>query len=382
MVMTNALPQPAYLHDEPPLSGEPHDAVARLLIGPSAAMGAVRRMVRIVAPADAPVLLHGPTGSGKEVAARAIHAASPSASGPFIAVNCGAIPAELIESELFGHERGAFTGASERRVGRFEAAAGGTLLLDEIGDMPASAQVRLLRVIEARGFERVGGQRRLPFDGRIIAATHRDLGQDVATQRFRQDLWFRLAVLPVALPPLVDRLEDIPALVTALSRHIDAAAQWDDGGLHALMAHAWPGNVRELRSVLIRAALFHPSSHGSVTARDVAGLIDPGAGGVMRVGDSDPDLRALLAAIERRQLVNALTQAGGIVADAARIVGINRTTFVEKMRRHGLSRDGPGISGAFNRIQTTPCRRTPHVDAIALNQIDVQPFSDLHATPR
>lgn len=363
--MTN--PPPLSLTQAAYTGHEPDDAVRHMLAGNSAAMRQVRAMIRTVAPSSASVLISGPTGSGKELVARAIHAASQRGNGPFIAINCGAIPAELIESELFGHERGAFTGALERRIGRFEAAAGGTLLLDEIGDMPAAAQVRLLRVLEESCFNRIGGTQELRFTGRVIAASHCDLPRLIAEGRFRADLWYRLAVAIIDLPSLKDRREDIPALVSSLSHGIDQPARFDDASLTLLAQHDWPGNVRELRSVLVRAALFHPPGLGPVDVRQLPALIQPaGAASASSVGDDDEDLRALLSAVERRQMSDALKRAGGIVADAARLTGINRTTFVEKMRRHGLTRD----EAIGRRLETIHRTQAP-VGVSALNPQEI-----------
>lgn len=359
MTSTTDLPlsQRAYTGDEP------DDTVHRLIVGESAAMRRVRALVRAVAPSDASVLISGPTGSGKELVARAIHAAGSNADGPFVAINCGAIPAELIESELFGHERGAFTGATERRTGRFEAAAGGTLLLDEIGDMPLAAQVRLLRVLEERRFCRVGGSNEIRFTGRIIAASHCDLPAHVAAGRFRADLWYRLAVAIIAVPALADRHQDIPALIASLSRSIDRPARFSGRALLRLAEHDWPGNVRELRSVLVRAALFHPPGLGPVDAPHIAALIGADAHAMaLDPAPEDDDLRALLVAVERRHLVDALRRADGVVADAARLSGINRTTFVEKMRRHGLTR-----SEAIGRTAATICRDSAPTIGRAVN---------------
>lgn len=350
-----ALTQAGYTADEP------DDVVRHMLAGDSRSMRQVRAMIRAVAPSDASVLISGPTGSGKEVVARAIHAASSRTHRPFVAINCGAIPAELIESELFGHERGAFTGAQDRRIGRFEQAAGGTLLLDEIGDMPPSAQVRLLRVLEERCFSRVGGMQDIGFTGRIIAASHCDLPSRIEEGRFRSDLWYRLAVAIISLPPLQQRLEDIPALVSLLSRGIDQPARLSEAALTLLARHDWPGNVRELRSVLVRAALFHPPGLGPVDVHHIAALIRPIGSLPHAVGSENEGLSALLAAVERRQMSQALSRAGGIVAEAARLIGINRTTFVEKMRRHGLTRDE-----AAHRTADTVCRihRKKEVEAV------------------
>lgn len=319
---------------------EPDDTVRALLTGDSAPMRALRRVVRLAAAGDAPALVLGPTGAGKEVVARAIHAAG-RGRGSFVAVNCAAIPAELIESELFGHEKGSFTGASQRRIGRFEAANGGTLFLDEIGDMPAAAQLRLLRVIEERQFERVGGARPIAFTGRIICATHRDLAGETAAGRFREDLWFRLAVLPIRVPALAERREDIAALVALIADRIDGAPRFTRSAMAALMRHHWPGNVRELRNVVERAAILH--RHGEIDAEMATALVAMGsAAGPAQVPDrrADAGLRGLLDAVEARELRTALEQCGWRISDAARLAGLSRTTFADRMRRHGVKRPG------------------------------------------
>lgn len=327
---------------------EPRDTVRSLLVGGSAPMQALRRMVRLMAPSMAPALILGPTGSGKEMVARAIHAAGAD-DRPFVAVNCGAIPAELIESELFGHEKGSFTGATDRRIGRFEAANGGTLFLDEIGDMPPAAQVRLLRVIEDRQFERVGSTRAIAFTGRIVCATHRDLASEAAAGRFREDLWYRLAVLPVTVPSLAERCEDIPELVAALARRIDGAPRFTKPALARLTRHRWPGNVRELRNLVERAAIL--CRHGEIDGDAAGDLMQVGKTAPPRIAPPDalalahapdPDLRGLLDAVESRQLTVALEQSGWRVTDAARRVGLSRTTFIDRMRRHGIERPGNG----------------------------------------
>jgi sigma-54 dependent transcriptional regulator, flagellar regulatory protein len=323
------------------------DAIDSLLVGGSAPMAALRHLIRLIGASDAPVLLHGPTGSGKEVAARAVHAASGDGERPFIAVNCGAIPADLIESELFGHEKGSFTGASERRIGRFEAANGGTLFLDEIGDMPLAAQVRLLRILEERSFERVGSTKPIAFTGRIVCASHRDLSEEIRAGRFREDLWYRLAVLPIAIPALADRREDIAALVTALSGTIAGAPGFGTDAIALLQGHDWPGNVRELRNLLARAAILYRD--GTIGAAEAAALLSPLARSVPHdpvIDSVDPDLRNLLDKVERTQLKAALDRTGGVVSDAARLVNLNRTTFIDRMRRHGLSRDAVASASA------------------------------------
>lgn len=340
----------AFAHRPTPSNAEPDDAVKAMLVGDSSCMAAVRRLIRIIAPTDAPVLLNGSTGSGKEVAARAIHAAAAGPERPFVAVNCGAIPAELIESELFGHEKGSFTGAIDRRIGRFEAANGGTLFLDEIGDMPLAAQVRLLRVLEVRSFERVGSTKLIPFTGRIVCASHRALSEEIAAGRFREDLWYRLNVLPITLPALSQRREDISQLIKAMMTSSGLTARFDPDGFAALTRHDWPGNVRELRTVLTRAAILFADK--VIGADEVASLIDDpafrpmpsSATSICAPDHPDPNLRLLLDSIERQQLVAALEQCHWTVADAARMVGMSRTTFIDRMRRHNLSRKTIGLA--------------------------------------
>jgi len=231
------------------------------VIGAEAGFRPVMERVQLVAPSDVPVLILGETGSGKEVAARAIHTRSRRSGGPFLRVNCGAIPHGLVDSELFGHERGSFTGAEAQRKGWFERADGGTLFLDEIGELPLQAQVRLLRILQDGSFERVGGQRPLHVDVRIVAATHRDLRSMVSDGRFREDLWYRLAVFPIEIPPLRERPEDIPALAThfalrAATRFGTAPRLPTPEDLELLLAYPWPGNVRELGAVIERAVIL------------------------------------------------------------------------------------------------------------------------------
>ncbi len=231
------------------------------IVGIGSGLRGVMERIELVSKSNVPVLIFGETGSGKEVVARAIHSGSPRAERPFIRVNCGAIPHELIDSQLFGHEKGAFTGATETRQGWFERADGGTLLLDELGELPLAAQVRLLRILQDGWLERVGGQKPISVDVRIIAATHRDLPAMVAAGQFREDLWYRLAVFPIVIPPLRERREDIPELARHFAKR--AATRFglypveptqDDIGM--LEAYAWPGNVRELATVIDRAAIL------------------------------------------------------------------------------------------------------------------------------
>ncbi len=338
------------------------DDVDRLLIGSSAAMAELRDNIRLVARSEASVLIGGPSGAGKEVTARAIHAASLRRAGPMIAVNCGAIPAELIESELFGHEKGSFTGAIAQRRGRFEQASGGTLFLDEIGDMPMAMQVKLLRVLEERVVERIGGGAAIPVDVRLLCATHRDLRAEVAAGRFREDLYFRLAVVPIQAPALADRAEDIPALIL----HLQAAnplaqhPHFAPDAMARLMAHGWPGNVRELRNLVERAAILHAGGIIDAPLADrligQAGFAAPGTGFSPGAAPAsapaiDPmDLKAMLADVERRHLLAALNAAHGVVADAARMVRMNRTTFLEKMKRHDVARPAAGAMAHSGQV--------------------------------
>ncbi|MCP4070086.1 MAG: sigma-54-dependent Fis family transcriptional regulator, partial [Phycisphaeraceae bacterium] len=220
------------------------------MIGRSDSMRTIFRTVERIAKAEATVLVTGESGTGKELVARAIHDHSPRADGPFVAVNCGAIPRELIESELFGHEKGAFTGATDRRTGRFETADGGTLFLDEIGELDAATQVKLLRVLQERTFERVGASRSISVDVRIVTATNRDLVEEVANGNFREDLYYRVAVVPVALPPLRERREDVRLLAQSFVSRIGPSKQLTPAALGSLEGYSWPGNVRELENAI------------------------------------------------------------------------------------------------------------------------------------
>jgi sigma-54 dependent transcriptional regulator, flagellar regulatory protein len=326
------------------------------LVGTSPAMRQVRDLVQRVAGSGASVMLSGPSGSGKEIVARSIHDAGPRADKPFVAINCGAIPAELIESELFGHEKGSFTGATARRIGRFEEAHGGTLFLDEIGDMRFDMQVKLLRVLEERVITRVGGTGTIPVDVRIVCATHQNLAEAIADGRFREDLFFRLSVLPLTVPDLKSRSEDIPALL----RHFHETSgrrgnvSLDDGAMKVFKTYNWPGNVRELRNVFERAlALFPGETITAAKAQQILGfapaqLATPAqlaiaqpmtlAPATVEVSDGSPvNLREILEAIELERIQSALDQADGIVAEAARLLTLKRTTLIEKMRKYGFS---------------------------------------------
>jgi len=314
------------------------------LVGESAPMRAVRDLLARVAPTDTRVLISGESGTGKELAAAAIHLASPRRDKPFVRVNCAAIPRDLVESEMFGHEKGAFTGATERRVGRFELASGGTLLLDEVGDLGAEAQAKLLRAIEAGEIERVGGGRPIRVDVRIVSATNKDLARCVTDGTFRDDLLFRLNVMPVALPPLRDRLEDLPALVahfTTLHRARSGmpSPKWTDDAIRALTRYRWPGNVRELANILERIAILHPGER--VDAWHVSAVlpVDSAASASdvdLATSVGDVPLAEALDRYERTLITRALTAAGGNVAEAARRLQTDRPSLYRRMKRLGI----------------------------------------------
>ena len=314
------------------------------MVGASAAMQRVREMIARVAPTDARVLLMGESGTGKELAAWAIHRGSERRDRPFVRVNCAAIPRDLVESEMFGHEKGAFTGATDRRIGRFELADGGTLLLDEVGDLGAEAQAKLLRAIEASEIERVGGGKPIKVDVRIIAATNMDLQRGVAEGKFREDLYHRLNVIPVTLPPLRERPDDIRPLVMHFSavyrsRAGRPAPRWSEEALALLERHRWPGNVRELANTVERLAILHES--GEVSAADVAAVLPAARGGSAAAPPLpeptlDRPLNDALDDFERTLITRALSMAKGNVADAARRLKTDRPNLYRRMRRLGI----------------------------------------------
>jgi DNA-binding NtrC family response regulator len=309
------------------------------IVGGGAAMKRVFETLRKVAPTDLTVLVRGESGTGKELVAQALHELSPRRERPFAAVNCAAIARELVESELFGHERGAFTGADARRAGRFEAANGGTLFLDEIGDMPPATQAKVLRVLQERRFERLGGTTPIEVDVRIVAATHRNLEAEIAAGRFREDLYYRLRVVEIALPPLRERREDLPALAQRLlvqvaERHGRSAKTLAPAALAALGRHAWPGNVRELRNTLERAAVL---CEGDVI--DAGDLHLEVAAAPLPDDPSVPFSEAKRRAteeFERAYLLRALRAHGGNVSHTADAIGMVRQSLQQKMRELGL----------------------------------------------
>ena len=319
-----------------------------LLSGESDAMRTLRRLVDRVAVSEASVLIRGETGTGKEVVARAIHSRSPRAGKPFVALSCAALPEALLESELFGHVRGAFTGANERRPGLFLQATGGTLFLDEIGEMPMALQVKLLRVLQERSVRPVGGDREVPIDVRILSATHRELEEAIAEGRFREDLWFRLNVIQLDIPPLRDRGHDVLALA---QRFVQEFAQRSGGTVRGispeaarrLLAWSWPGNVRELRNCIERAV--------ALTTREEIGVEDlpprvreiatqPGSTAVLTAGVLEP-----LAELERRHVLHVLDAVGGRRGEAARILGLDRKTLYRRLNEWAVRADPPTDEG-------------------------------------
>jgi sigma-54 specific flagellar transcriptional regulator A len=369
-------------------SGSPE--LFRSLVGNSRAIRYVRELMTQVADSDATVIILGESGTGKEVVARNLHYNSSRRSKPFVPVNCGAIPSDLLESELFGHEKGAFTGAINAREGRFEMAEGGTLFLDEIGDMSLHMQVKLLRVLQERTFERVGSNKSLVADVRIVAATHRNLEQLIEDGKFREDLYYRLNVFPIEMPPLRDRLEDIPLLVNELITRMEmekrGSVRLTPAAVMALTQYRWPGNVRELANLIERLVIMHPygvvdvhdmpekfrpssnlalnemvaAAPEAVVANDVstatALVAEPEADDSMlselketlfaqplaapRLPREGLDLKEHLSSLEYNLIKQALEDAEGVVAHAAKRLKMRRTTLVEKLRKYGLQRSG------------------------------------------
>ncbi|MCR4537628.1 sigma-54 dependent transcriptional regulator [Pseudomonas sp. 18.1.10] len=338
----------------------------RSLVGTSRAIQHVRQMMQQVADTDASVLILGESGTGKEVVARNLHYHSKRRDGPFVPVNCGAIPAELLESELFGHEKGAFTGAITSRAGRFELANGGTLFLDEIGDMPLPMQVKLLRVLQERTFERVGSNKTQSVDVRIIAATHKNLESMIEVGSFREDLYYRLNVFPIEMAPLRERVEDIPLLMNELISRMEhekrGSIRFNSAAIMSLCRHGWPGNVRELANLVERMAIMHPYGViGVVELPKKFRYVDdedeqlndirtdmeervainghtPDFASTAMLPPEGLDLKDYLGNLEQGLIQQALDDANGIVARAAERLRIRRTTLVEKMRKYGMSR--------------------------------------------
>lgn len=326
------------------------------VVGSSPAICELRRLTRQVADKTVTVLITGPSGAGKELVARSLHNQSRRHNAPFVPINCGAIPRELLESELFGHERGAFTGAISSRAGRFELAEGGTLFLDEIGDMPLDMQVKILRVLQERQFQRVGSEKTHAADVRIVAATHRDLEAMIAAGEFREDLFYRLNVFPLQVPPLAARPEDVPHLVRVLCKQLAADGLGElrlaPSALASLCQHHWSGNIRELANLLERLVIMFPDSvvgladlpenyrYGEESWRGTGGAVpslaavtEPLVGLGRELPPEGMDMKAQLLALEKTWIEQALAAHGGVVSKAAQHLGLRRTTLIEKIRK-------------------------------------------------
>jgi transcriptional regulator with GAF, ATPase, and Fis domain len=300
------------------------------MVGESRAMRAVFSQLLVVAKSETTVLILGESGTGKELAAEGIHANSPRKNGPLVKVNCAAIPDTLVESELFGHEKGAFTGATTAKQGKFEQASGGTIFLDEIGDMPLETQAKLLRVLQDKVVMRVGGSQPIKVDVRVIAATNKNLLHEVRDKRFREDLYFRINVFPVELPPLRDRLEDIPLLIEWFAQRTGREIRVSDQARHMLMAHGWPGNVRELLHCLERASLL--AGQGEIQP----GHLPPNMTHVLPVeddGHKDMDLNEQLRHIEKTLIEDALQHAHGVQVRAAELLGIQVRSLWHRVKK-------------------------------------------------
>lgn len=349
----------------------------RCLVGKSPAMQKVRHEIEQVAKSDANVLILGHSGTGKEVVARNVHYHSKRRKKPFVPVNCGAIPHDLLESELFGHEKGSFTGAITARQGRFAMAEGGTLFLDEIGEMTMAMQVKLLRVLEERVFERVGGTTSINADVRIIAATNRNLEEMVKNGDFREDLYFRLEVFPICLPTLSERIEDLPLLVRELISRLEQTKQcsvrFTPEAIVALSQYNWPGNVRELANQIERMAIKYPNGlvqahnlpgkiRSHITQNAVPGLELKEVDDILNDADqrchsiNTPrvnfpaegfDLKSYISNIEVNIIQEALDKSGGVIAHAAKSLGLRRTTLAEKMRKYHIDRGPSSTSASF-----------------------------------
>ena len=327
------------------VSPEPVDApeAEPEMVGSSASMREVFKAIGRAAATEEPVLIVGESGTGKELVASALHRHSKRGVGPFVRVNCGALPEGLIESELFGHERGAFTGADRMRPGRFERANGGTIFLDEVGELPASAQAKLLRVLQQKEFERVGGTEILKADARVVSATHRDLPKEVAAGRFREDLYYRLNVVRIAIPPLRDRPEDIAPLAEQVLRRLERKYGWaglslSPEALAVIDSSPWPGNVRQLENALARAAI---AARGRAILPEHVEADEPGDPSLPTPGDpiEELPLRALLAEVERRAIRRALAACNDNRTRTAEKLGISRRQLFDKIREYDLLPD-------------------------------------------
>jgi two-component system, NtrC family, response regulator HydG len=304
------------------------------IVGRSKVMQKVFEVIEKAAQSDAPIIIYGESGTGKELVARAVHVLGRRRDGPFVQINCAALNPTLLESELFGHVKGAFTGAYRHRIGRFEAAHRGDIFLDEVGDVPLTTQVKLLRVLETKQFERVGDHKPIAVDARIITATNKDLRQLIGAKEFREDFFFRINVLPIHLPPLRERTEDIPLLINTFLNRLRSSTGKDVKGLTAsamsgLTAHDWPGNVRELKSALEYA--FVVGGEGWIDVHHLPPML---ASKAESGAEADDEKRAV--AIEKEALMAALRQTGGNQSKAARLLGVSRVTVWNRMKRYGI----------------------------------------------
>lgn len=326
------------------------------IIGSSKAIREINVLIKQVASTQANVLIFGESGTGKELVARAIHNTSLRKNGPFVPVNCAAIPSELLESELFGHEKGAFTGAIAFRQGRFELANGGSILLDEVGDMPLPMQAKLLRVLQEKTFERIGSNKIMSTDVRVIAATNKQLEQTINTGHFREDLYYRLNVFPIHIPPLRDRKEDIPLLIDFflqnLNRDMQINSSLDPTSYDALIQYNWPGNVRELANALERICILYPNKvihkhelpekfHSKVEMEVITNIADMTQTIFTKktVLEDGFDLKEHLVQIEISLIEESLHSANWVVSRAAKKLGLQRTTLIEKMRKYKLGKN-------------------------------------------
>ena len=318
------------------------------LVGNSDSIAAIRAEIEQIADSSASVLITGPSGSGKDVVAQLLHQRSRRAARPFMALNCAAVAADLLESEMFGHEAGAFTGAIKARPGRFEAAHGGTLFLDEVGDMPAAMQAKLLRALETRVVERVGGMLPIAVDVRLCAATSVDLFAAIDRGHFRSDLLYRLDVIRIEMPPLAARADDVPLLIQHFAARLsETPVQFEAAAMAVLRAQAWPGNVRELKNFVERAQAHFPGK--TITRADLGKLLRPHGAPPAPVLPPPPatslaqggiDLKRILTDLEHAYITEALTASGGAVAATAKLLGLQRTTLIEKMRRLQIGAQG------------------------------------------
>jgi formate hydrogenlyase transcriptional activator len=381
-------------------SDELYSSGSPRIVGNSAALRRVLGMVRMVAPTDTTVLINGETGTGKELIAEAIHKCSNRSNGPFVKVNCAAIPAGLLESELFGHERGAYTGAVARSIGRFERANRGTLFLDEIGDLPLELQPKLLRIVQERQFERLGGTATIHTDVRVICATHRNLVRMVDERQFRADLFYRLGVFPIELPPLRDRPEDIRLLAHHFAMNYAARMNKpikaiSEEFMEAMVRHSWPGNVRELQNFIERSVILStgavlsgslPELTGTSKAQELQALtLEMGSGSLPKLtGTSKLSGAVTLEQAERSHILQTLQQTEGAVGGrdgAAARLGLPRTTLISKMKRLGINR-GRSSELPLRTAASVPIAEDPIFRIPPLSEISDEAVSSGNSKPR